>query len=155
VYIPASDMCQRMTQVQMEPRRGKMYFGGEGRTLSEGADGMLEALDVQTGEIRWQYRSKYPMMASVLATGGGLVLTGDVEGNALAFDAANGERLWTFHTGSGHRGSPITYAVGGKQYIAVPSGWGGVAARGFSRTFLELADAPRGSTLFVFGLPEE
>jgi alcohol dehydrogenase (cytochrome c) len=155
VYIPASDMCQRMTQVQMEPRRGAMYYGGEGRTLSEGADGILEALDVQTGEIRWQYRSKYPMMASVLATGGGLVLTGDVEGNALAFDAANGERLWTFNTGSGHRGSPITYAVGGKQYIAVPSGWGGVAAGGFARTFLELADAPRGSTLFVFGLPAE
>jgi alcohol dehydrogenase (cytochrome c) len=155
VYIPASDMCQRMTQVQMEPRRGAMYFGGEGRTLSEGADGMLEALDVQTGEIRWQYRSKYPMMASVLATGGGLVLTGDVKGNALAFDAANGERLWTFNTGSGHRGSPITYALGGKQYIAVPSGWGGVAAGGFSRTFPALADAPRGSKLFVFGLPAE
>jgi alcohol dehydrogenase (cytochrome c) len=83
------------------------------------------------------------------------VLTGDVEGNALAFDAANGAVLWTFNTGSGHRGSPITYAVGGKQYIAVPSGWGGVAARGFSRTFPALADAPRGSTLFVFGLPEE
>jgi outer membrane protein assembly factor BamB len=98
---------------------------GNGRTLSAGASGMLEALDVQTGESRWQYRSKYPMMASVLATGGGLVLTGDVEGNALAFAAANGELLRTFNTGSGNRGSPITYALGGKQYIAVPSGWGG------------------------------
>jgi alcohol dehydrogenase (cytochrome c) len=78
-----------------------------------------------------------------------------VEGNALAFDAANGEVLWKFNTGSGHRGSPITYAVGGKQYSAVPSGWGGVAAGGFSRIFLELADAPRGSTLFVFDLPAE
>ncbi len=155
VYIPASDMCQRMTQVQVQPRRGAAYFGGEGRVLGAGADGMLEALDVQTGEIRWQYRSKYPMMASVLATGGGLVLTGDVEGNALAFDASNGALLWTFNTGSGHRGSPITYAVGGKQYIAMPSGWGGVAAGGFSRAFPALAAAPRGSTLFIFGLPEE
>jgi alcohol dehydrogenase (cytochrome c) len=100
-------------------------------------------------------RSKYPMMASVLATGGGLVLTGNVEGNTLAFAAANGELLRMCHTGSGHRGSPITYALGGKQYIAVPSGWGGVAARGFSRAFPALADAPRGSTLFVFGLPAE
>jgi alcohol dehydrogenase (cytochrome c) len=78
-----------------------------------------------------------------------------VEGNALAFAATNGELLWTFHTGSGHRGSPITYALGGKQYIAMPSGWGGVAAGGFSRAFPALAEAPRGSTLFVFGLPEE
>ena len=119
------------------------------------AHGTLEALDVQTGEIRWQCRSKYPMMASVLATGGSLVFTGDVEGNALAFDAANGERLWTCNTGSGLRGSPMTYAVGGKQYVAVPSGWGGVAALGFSQAFPALVAAPRGSTLFVFGLPEE
>jgi alcohol dehydrogenase (cytochrome c) len=155
VYIPASDMCQRMTQVQVQPRRGVVYYGGEGRALGAGADGMLEALDVQTGESRWQYRSKYPMMASVLATGGDLVFTGDVEGNALAFDASNGELLWSFGTGSGLRGSPITYAVGGKQHIAVPSGWGGVAAEGFSQAFPALAAAPRGSTLFVFGLPEE
>jgi alcohol dehydrogenase (cytochrome c) len=132
-----------------------MYYGGEGRVLGAGADGILKALDVQTGEMRWQYRSKYPLMASVLATGGGLVFTGDVEGNALAFDAANGDVLWTFRTGSGHRGSPMTYAVGGKQYIAVPSGWGGVAAGAFSRAFPALAEAPRGSTLFVFGLPKE
>jgi len=155
VYIPASDMCQQMKQVQVQPSRGAAYFGGEGRVVSAGADGMLEALDVQTGEIRWQYRSKYPMMASVLATGGGLVFTGDVEGHALAFDASHGELLWSFGTGSGLRGSPITYAVGGKQYIAVPSGWGGVAALGFPQAFPALAAAPRGSTLFVFGLPEE
>jgi alcohol dehydrogenase (cytochrome c) len=155
VYIPASDMCQQMTQVQVPPRRGVLYYGGEGRVLSAEANGMLEALDVQTGESRWQYHSKYPMMASVLATGGDLVFTGDVEGNALAFDASNGELLWSFVTGSGLRGSPITYAVGGKQYIAVPSGWGGVAAGGFSQAFPALVAAPRGSTLFVFGLPEE
>jgi alcohol dehydrogenase (cytochrome c) len=155
VYIPASDMCQRVTQVRVPPRPGRMYYGGEGRVLGAGADGILKALDVQTGEMRWQYRSKYPLMASVLATGGGLVFTGDVEGNALAFDAANGDVLWTFRTGSGHRGSPMTYAVGGKQYIAVPSGWGGVAAGAFSRAFPALAEAPRGSTLFVFGLPKE
>lgn len=155
VYIPASDMCQWMKQAQVKPRRGVVYFGGEGRELGAGADGLLQAIDVKTGESRWRYRSKYPMMASVLATGGGLVFTGDLEGNALAFDASDGKLLWSFATGSGLRGSPISYAVGGKQYIAVPSGWGGVAAAGFSRAFPALADAPRGSTLFVFTLPEE
>jgi alcohol dehydrogenase (cytochrome c) len=155
VYIPAIDMCQRMKRMQVNPRRGAEYVGGEGPVIGAGADGSLEAIDVQTGESRWQYRGRYPMMASVLATGGGLVFTGDVEGNALAFDASTGELLWSFNTGSGHRGSPISYAAGGKQYIAVPSGWGGVAARNFSYAFPALATAPRGSTLFVFGLPEE
>ena len=155
VYIPAADMCHRVRQVQVEPRRGAEYYGGEGPILGSGAHGMLEAIDVQTGESRWQYRTKYPLLASVLATGGGLLFTGDVEGNALAFDASKGELLWSFGTGSGLRGSPISYAVGGKQYIAVPSGWGGVTARYFPRVFPALADAPRGSTLFVFGLPEE
>ena len=150
VYIPAADMCQ-----QVKPRKGVWYSGGEDRMLAAGAHGMLEAIDVQTGEMRWQYRTKYPLLASVLATGGGLLFTGDVEGNALAFDTSKGELLWSFGTGSGLRGSPISYAVGGKQYIAVPSGWGGVTARYFPRVFPALADAPRGSTLFVFGLPEE
>jgi alcohol dehydrogenase (cytochrome c) len=144
-----------MKRLHVNPRRGIIYTGGEGPVIGAGAEGSLEALDVQTGERRWQYRSRYPRMASVLATGGGLVITGDVEGNALASNAANGERLWSFGTGSGLRGSPISYAVGGKKYIAVPSGWGGVAARDFSYAFPALATAPRGSTLFVFGLPEE
>jgi alcohol dehydrogenase (cytochrome c) len=95
------------------------------------------------------------MLASVLATGGGLVFTGDLEGHALAFDAANGALLWKFHTSSGHRGSPMSYAVGGKQYLAVPSGWGGITQKFFVHTFPELAQAPTGSTLFVFGLFEE
>jgi alcohol dehydrogenase (cytochrome c) len=155
VYIPAIDMCQRMRWVQVSPRRGVIYDGGEGRVIGAGAEGSLEAIDVQTGERRWQYRSRYPMLASVLATSGGLVFTGDVEGNALAFDASNGALLWLFGTGSGHRGSPISCAAGGKQYIAVPSGWGGVAARNLASVFPALATAPRGSALFVFGLPQE
>ncbi|MBI3327078.1 MAG: PQQ-dependent dehydrogenase, methanol/ethanol family [Nitrospinae bacterium] len=155
VYIPAIDMCERVQLVRVKPRKGAPYLGAEGTPLGEGAHGLLEAIDVQTGESRWQYRSKYPMMASVLATGGGLVFTGDVEGYALAFDASNGELLWRFNTGSGHRGSPISYAVGGKQYIAVPSGWGGFAANFLPPAFPELKGATRGSTLFVFGLFEE
>ncbi len=154
VYVPATDMCQQVKVVRQEPRKGTIYVGGEGDFLGEGAHGLLEALDVKTGEIRWHYRSKYPMPASVLTTAGGLVITGDQEGNALAFDASNGELLWTFNTGSGLRGSPISYAVGGKQYIAVPSGRGGFLAW-HQPAFPELANATQGSTLFVFGLFEE
>ena len=155
IYIPAMDMCMEAKVVRQKPRRGGLYFGGEGRYLREGAHGLVEALDVRTGEISWQYRTKYPMFGSVLATGGGLIFAGDPEGNFRAFDAANGKPLWSFNTGSGHRGSAISYAVGGKQYVAVPSGWGGVAMLFLPQTFPELEDATSGSTLFVFGLFEE
>jgi alcohol dehydrogenase (cytochrome c) len=70
-------------------------------------------------------------------------------GELAAFDARMGELLWQFQTGSGIHGSPITYSVTGKQYVALPSGWGGWVS-GFAP---ELLTAPRGNALFVFALP--
>ena len=66
-----------------------------------------------------------------------------------SLDARGGRPLWQFQTGSGIRGNPVSYSVGGKQYVAVPSGWGGWM-KGFAP---ELFGAPRGSALFVFALP--
>lgn len=147
VYIPVTIECVELKIVRVDPRKGVLYMGGEWK-VSGNWGGQLVAMDVKTGEMKWQYQTKYPMIASVLATAGDLVLTGDMEGNALAFDASNGKLLWTFNTGSAHHGSPITYAVNGKQYIAVPSG-----------TIGDYPDSPPGmpvtSTLFVFGLFEE
>ena len=133
-----------------------MYLGGDPVFKPDkDAQSRLVAIDVNTGEVQWQYRLKYPMGASVLATGGGLVFAADLEGNALASDASNGELLWSFNTGAGHRGSPITYAVKGRQYVAVPTGMGPFWAGLIPNFFPELADATQGSTLFVFGLFEE
>jgi alcohol dehydrogenase (cytochrome c) len=89
------------------------------------------------------------MVGSILATAGDLVFTGEPNGMFNAFDARTGRILWQFQTGSGIRGGPITYSVGGKQYVAVPSGWGGWI-EGFAP---EMYGAPRGMTLYVFALP--
>ena len=112
----------------------------------------FDAYDPLTGEKRWSYKSKYPLLASAVATGGNLVFTGDPEGNFIAFDAESGKVLWTFNTGSGHRGSPITYAVDGVQYIAVPAGWGSAVAGLLPQLWPETEDFPGGSALFVFAL---
>ncbi|MCI0529775.1 MAG: PQQ-binding-like beta-propeller repeat protein, partial [Nitrospira sp.] len=152
VYIPVILEYLEVKVVRVEPRKGVLYPGGEWRVSPSNWGGQLIAMEVKTGEIKWQYSTKYLMIASVLATAGGLVLTGDMEGNALAFDSSNGKLLWTFNTGSAHHGSPITYAVNGKQYIAVPSGTGRLWVGDYP-------DSPPGmpmtSTLFVFGLFEE
>ena len=89
-------------------------------------------------------------MGGTLATAGGLVFTGNQSGYAMAFDDRSGEVLWKFQTGSTVRGQPITYKVGGRQYVAVPSGAGGLVV-----TFVgENAAINKGSALAVFALPE-
>jgi alcohol dehydrogenase (cytochrome c) len=119
------------------------------------ASGALKAIDVSTGRIKWERSMRSPMVAGVLATAGGLAFTGDAEGNFTAYNARNGEDLWTFQCGSGHRSCPITYALDGRQYVAVCVGWGGWTA-GFAGDGAPwLRNARRGNTLFVFALPEE
>ena len=134
------------------------YFGGEftlTQPLKGKAGGHLSASDPLSGKKHWTYRSKYPLLASQLATAGGLLFTGDAKGRFFALDDRTGEELWSFRTGSGHRGSPMTYAVGGKQYIAAPSGWGSALAGLMTQLWPEAKDFPSGATLFVFALPDK
>jgi alcohol dehydrogenase (cytochrome c) len=107
-----------------------------------------------TGKRAWSYPYKYFLLASILATGGDLIFTGDPEGNFFALDARNGAKLWSFQTGAGHRGSPITYSVNGRQYIATPTGWGSNVGRIMLEIFPGVMNARNGSTLVVFALPE-
>lgn len=154
-YTTGIEWCQDLTVQVEEPRPGETYFGGvfELRRTPQGeAWSHFDAYDPLSGEKRWSYRSKYPLLASAVATGGNLVFTGDPEGNFMAFDAVDGEKLWSFNTGSGHRGSPITYSVDGIQFVAVPVGWGSAVAGIMSQIWPEVEDFPSGSALFAFAL---
>jgi len=71
----------------------------------------------------------------------------------MALDAKSGKLLWSFNTGSGHRGGPITYSVKGRQYVAVPSGLGGLFVNGMPLAWPESVDLTAGSAVFVFALP--
>ena len=85
---------------------------------------------------------------SLVATGGGLVFGGDVNGRFRAFDDTTGEILWEINLGSSVSGFPITYAVDGRQYVAVSTG---------TQRFLDLTPELRpsaGNNLFVFALPD-
>lgn len=84
--------------------------------------GYLTAVDADTGAIRWKDRTATPAVASVLTTAGGLVFTGDLNGDARAFNARNGRVLWRNHIGRPIGGGVISYAVGGRQYVAVAAG---------------------------------
>ncbi len=157
-YSTGLEWCQTLTVRKESPQEGMAFFGGEfemAHPKGREAWSHLSAYDPVTGDRKWQYEHKYPLLASQLATGGGLVFTGDATGRFFALDAETGEELWSFRTGSGHRGSAVTYSVNGRQYIATPSGWGSALAGLTTQLWPEAADFPTGSSVFVFALPED
>jgi len=116
------------------------------------ADGYLAAFEPITGKVKWKKRFDIPPISSVLATGGGLVFTGDMRGNLYAFDADDGKELWTFAAGSGARGGPVSYTAKGKQYIVIPTGLGSHVPGFLSGAFPQIKDLPGGAALIAFTL---
>ncbi|HEY3838683.1 MAG TPA: PQQ-dependent dehydrogenase, methanol/ethanol family [Bryobacteraceae bacterium] len=156
-YTTGIEWCEMLTSNKEEAAPPQTFFGGvfELKKPPKGEPGgHFDAYDPLTGKVKWTVKSKYPPLASALVTGSDLLFTGDPEGNFFALDGNTGERLWSFATGSGHRGSPISYAVDGRQYIAVPVGWGSALAGLLPQLWPETEDFPGGSTLFVFALPK-
>ncbi len=99
--------------------------------------GHLDARDPITGAKKWEVRFPEPPMASVLSTAGNLVFVPDSRGTLHAYDAATGKELWSHGDGLGHQGGIVSYAVDGKQYIAVVAGFGGMVSDDFAPTFGE------------------
>ncbi|MER6221406.1 PQQ-dependent dehydrogenase, methanol/ethanol family [Streptomyces sp. 900105755] len=148
-YVPVQDTGATATRRRREFKESIPYWGAGVQVDIEDMAGSISAFDA-TGEEKWRWRNELPMCASVLSTGGDLVFAGEPSGEFNALDARTGEQLWQFQCGSGHHSSPSTYMVDGRQYVAVPVGWGGWA-EGFLPGML---GAGHGSALLVFALPE-
>jgi alcohol dehydrogenase (cytochrome c) len=126
VYVPAIENCAVFSNYGIKAKERGLPPGPSGFRYLEGmAYGKLMAIQVDTGEPAWEVKLRTPAGGGTLATAGGLVFTGDAEGNLLAYDAKTGENLWAYQTGSGIRAAPITYRLDGIQYVAVASGMGG------------------------------
>jgi alcohol dehydrogenase (cytochrome c) len=157
LYLPVQEVCNDLVARDEEVSEGKDFIGGSWvMKPPPGAkqEGYVAAYDPLTGERKWTFPVTTWIMASVLATAGDLVFTGDPEGDFFALDARTGTRLWTFQTGAGHRGSAVTYAIGGRQYIATPTGWGSIIAGAQQALWPDAPTARPGSALVVFALPE-
>ncbi len=153
LFIPAGEVCDEVKKVEVPPDQppDALLPGGEVQGASS-AGGSLTAFDMKTGEPVWRFESPFPMRSSVLATAGDLLFTGDLESRVLALDARSGELVWQFAAGSMPQNS-ITYAVDGRQYVAVGVGWGHVLANFMPGYAPALKSVPRGSLLLVFALP--
>ena len=84
--------------------------------------GWLTAIDADSGKVRWKFKAPTPMVAAVTPTGGGLVFTGDLNGDVLALDASSGAVLWRHATGAAVGGGVVTYQTAGHQRLAVAAG---------------------------------
>jgi alcohol dehydrogenase (cytochrome c) len=107
-----------------KPLRVQAAAGGGFNALSgDDAYGAIRALDVMTGEMRWEFRLRAPAWTGVLTTAGGLLFSQTDEGDFFALDSDTGKPLWHFALGGNNpRANPVTYEVGGKQYVIVASG---------------------------------
>ncbi|MCP5185532.1 MAG: PQQ-dependent dehydrogenase, methanol/ethanol family [Pseudomonadales bacterium] len=102
------------------------------KTEPEDGTGGLVAWDPVTQRPRWRIGDLPIWNGGVLSTAGGLVFHGTAEGDFIAYDAADGKRLWQFNTQRGITAAPITYELDGEQHIALPVGWGGLSSFGLA-----------------------
>ena len=108
------------------------FTAGGGRTQNgDDAWAAVRAFEATTGKLKWEFKLLSPGFSSLLSTAGGLVFGGTDEGNFFALDADTGKPLWDTQLGANIRGIPVSFAIDGKQYIAIGAGF----------------------ALFVYGLP--
>ncbi|MCS7025865.1 MAG: PQQ-dependent dehydrogenase, methanol/ethanol family [Bryobacteraceae bacterium] len=124
LYVVTLEQCDIFTSSAKEPEPKKNFSGGgAGPRPQDLGQFFLRAFDPKTGKRVWEYPMTGPAesWAGTVSTAGGVVFFGDDDGHLVAVDAKTGKHLWHFQMGEGLTASPITYAVEGKQYVAIAS----------------------------------
>lgn len=125
-YLPAFNMCMDIASKEEEYTPGKFYLASEFNLDMAGATGShlgeFVAWDPVAKKKAWVIKEDLPFIGAAMTTAGGLVFYGNQAGEVKAVDAKSGNILWTFRAGSGVMQSPVTYSIGGKQYLAVVAG---------------------------------
>ncbi len=155
LYIPINRACLNQTANERTVSgTGPRFTIPEPGFEEDGHLTEIRAIDISTGREAWRYTQRAPNAGSTLATGGNVVFFGDLHRRFHAFDAETGEVLWETILGSQITGYPVTYAVGGRQYLTVPVG-GGLNMSRLSNYAPDL-EAPSGTSnmLVTFALPQ-
>jgi alcohol dehydrogenase (cytochrome c) len=122
---------------------------------SNGNMGKLAAFDVNTMQQVWSREQRASFLTAVLSTASGLGFVGDIDRYFRAFDVNTGQVLWETRLGTSVQGFPVSFAVDGKQYIAVSTGLGGGSPRNVPRTIAtDIRHPGNGNALYVFTLPD-
>ncbi|HEY2230739.1 MAG TPA: PQQ-binding-like beta-propeller repeat protein [Xanthobacteraceae bacterium] len=157
LYIPAYEGCGTVTVDATAHVKGKFNGGNPGP--SGPITSSITMLDPVTGDIKKRAEFPYPNSSGTLTTAGGLVFTGLLDGTLVALDDQTLEEVWRFNVGTGFNAAPMTYAVNGKQYVAIASGVCCVRPSGQVSNSLsavqrnpQLKNQSNATVLYVFGL---
>jgi alcohol dehydrogenase (cytochrome c) len=150
MYIPAITSCNEVT---LDPTLSNKAGDWKGATFRhiERNESDLIAADPLTGEVKKRIHIPYPDNSGALATAGGLVFTAYSDGTFAAYDDLTLEQVWKINVGTGFMAPPMSFEVGGKQYIAILSGLSRISLRALSFT-PELKEQRNQTMLWVFGL---
>ncbi len=153
MYYPLVNTCMMTSSIAEEPDPDVLYAISNRVQIAPGEDnvGTIEAISVQTGATEWKIEERSSIL-SLIATGGGLLFGGDVNGRFRAYDDRNGDVLWEVNLNSPVNGYPATFSVDGKQYVAISTGPSGhVIQLGQLTPELRMGS---GNQLYVFALPD-
>jgi alcohol dehydrogenase (cytochrome c) len=158
LYVPLVESCMNLIPVPLD-QRGALSTGVNftirPRLDSDGRLGRIAAVNLETKKPLWTERQRAPQTTGVLDTAGGLLFAGALDRWITAYDDATGKTLWREQLTDVPSSAPITYAVNGKQYVAMVVGFGSPQSITFAMLTPEI-DLPvaRSSAIFVFALPD-
>jgi lanthanide-dependent methanol dehydrogenase len=170
-YVPTNHVCMDYEPFRVRYTAGQPYVGATLSMYPPQGDkhmGNFIAWDARTGKIAWSVNEQFSVWSGALATAGGVVFYGTLEGYLKAVDAKTGKELYKFRTPSGIIGNVTTYENGGRQYVAILSGVGGWAGIGLAAGLTDPTAGlgavggyaglrnytALGGTLTVFALPQ-
>ncbi|NNE38384.1 MAG: PQQ-binding-like beta-propeller repeat protein, partial [Gammaproteobacteria bacterium] len=154
IYSTVSNECNYFTVVPLETASAGVQYG-ELQYMPETSDnvGRISATSAATGDTVWEYDQR-AALGSVLTTAGDLVFVGDLHRYFHALNANTGEHLWQIPLSAPVNGYPISYAVNGKQYVAVTVGGSSAGTLHLARMYPELKSRSGSPVLMVFTLSE-
>jgi len=153
MYFPMANTCMTSTSIAEKATPEMIYAINNETVITPGTDdiGTIRAISSVTGKEVWRFDQRAGVTA-LLATAGDLVFGGDVSGKFRAFDANTGEVLWETDLASQVTGHPVTFAAGGRQYVAISTGRSNLTGA-LARLAPELSPPNNQNKLFVFALP--
>ena len=157
LIIPLSQSCMEMSPREIEFEVGSGGNQGDRQWMpmpgTEERFGKLAAYDVDSMEEEWAIQQRAPFLTAALTTAGGLVFIGDYDRYVHAYDVETGQELWRTRLATSAQGFPVSFAIDGEQYIAIPSGReGGSPWRIGSFLAPELQSPNNHNALYVFKL---